>query len=307
MSKFKKLLDLFFTFFKIGALTFGAGYAMISVMQKMFVEKKKYISDEEMINMISIAESTPGAISVNMSTFIGYKIGKFSGALVATLGLVIPSFICIILISLFLNQFKQNIIIAYALKGISACVVVLIFNAFYNFFKKMDKKFLSILIFACSFLVAMFTEIDVIYIILASGIISVVLSAIFQRINYEKNLKAEKLLFAPTNDVSSNENNAKNLKDNFANNAKNLKENCANNNFNKNFNYSKIVRIAENLDVNEKNNKDISVNEKIAENININEKTIKNLDVNDKTAEDEVYYKEYSKELRANFDEEDKK
>ena len=100
----KKLLELFLTFFKIGAFTFGGGYAMIPVIEDICVEKKRWITHEDMVNVTVIAESTPGPIAINCATFVGFQRGKFWGAVAATLGVVLPSFIIIYIISMFFNN-----------------------------------------------------------------------------------------------------------------------------------------------------------------------------------------------------------
>ena len=101
LENLKRILRLFLVFFKIGLFTFGGGYAMIAVMEREFVEKKGWINHEEFLDIIGIAESSPGPLAVNSATFIGYKYGKFFGALFATLGVVLPSFIIIFAISFF--------------------------------------------------------------------------------------------------------------------------------------------------------------------------------------------------------------
>ena len=112
--------DLFSTFFKIGAFTFGGGYAMIPLIQSDVVEKKGWINEEEMLDMIAIAESTPGVMAVNSATFVGYRIGGFWGSVCATIGVVIPSFFIILLITLFLDKFRSNPWVDAAFKGIRA-------------------------------------------------------------------------------------------------------------------------------------------------------------------------------------------
>ena len=104
MKKVKEYLILFLSMLKIGAFTFGGGYAMIPLLKREFVEKKKWITDEELINMITISESTPGPIAINMATFIGYRLHKIIGAIVSTVGMVIPSFLVIVIIITFLDN-----------------------------------------------------------------------------------------------------------------------------------------------------------------------------------------------------------
>ena len=144
------LLELFFTFAKIGLFTFGGGYAMISIIENQCVERKKWISSDEMMNMTVIAESTPGPIAINCSTFAGYKRAGIPGAFAATLGMVMPSFIVIYFISMYLDNFLELRIIANAFKGIKIGVGFLILNAGITMLKKMPKKKLSKVIMICS-------------------------------------------------------------------------------------------------------------------------------------------------------------
>ncbi len=144
------LLDLFLTFFKIGLFTFGGGYAMISVIDYNCVEKKKWITNEEMMDVTVIAESTPGPISINCASFVGYKQAGILGAVMATLGVIVPSFIIIYIISMFLNNFLELTVVANAFRGIKIAVGLLIVSAGYNMLKKMEKKALSMGILVCA-------------------------------------------------------------------------------------------------------------------------------------------------------------
>ena len=132
------LFDLFLTFAKIGLFTFGGGYAMISIIENNCVERKQWITHDEMMTVI--AESTPGPIAINCATFTGYKKAGFSGALVATLGMIVPSFVVIYLISVFLDNFLELTIMAHAFKGIKIAVGILILDAAITMIKKMHKK-----------------------------------------------------------------------------------------------------------------------------------------------------------------------
>ena len=134
------LLDLFLTFAKIGMFTFGGGYAMISLIENTCVENKKWITHDEMMTLTVIAESTPGPIAINCATYVGYKKGKIPGAIVSTLGMVLPSFIIIYLISRFLNHFLEITWVANAFKGIKIAVGILIVDAAVKMLKKMKKK-----------------------------------------------------------------------------------------------------------------------------------------------------------------------
>ena len=139
------LIDLFCTFAKIGMFTFGGGYAMISLIENICVENKKWITHDEMMMVTVIAESTPGPIAINCATFVGYKKGKLPGAIAATLGMVLPSFVIIYLISKFLNYFLEITWVANAFKGIKIAVGLLIVDAAVKMLKKMKKKPMQII------------------------------------------------------------------------------------------------------------------------------------------------------------------
>ena len=153
------LLDLFLTFAKIGLFTFGGGYAMISMIENNCVERKQWITHDEMMNVTVIAESTPGPIAINCATFTGYKKAGFIGALVATLGIVVPSFVVIYLISIFWDNFLELTIIANAFKGIKTAVGILILDAAVTMIKKLHKKKLPRAIMLCSCVVTLFINI----------------------------------------------------------------------------------------------------------------------------------------------------
>ena len=147
------LLDLFLTFAKIGLFTFGGGYAMISMIEHNCVERKQWITHDEMMNVTVIAESTPGPIAINCATFTGYKKAGFIGALAATLGIIVPSFLVIFLISMFLDNFLELTIIANAFRGIKIAVGILILDAAITMIKKMPKKKPPRTIMICSCIV----------------------------------------------------------------------------------------------------------------------------------------------------------
>ena len=149
----KKIIELFVTFFKIGLFTFGGGYAMISIIEDNCVEKKKWITHDEMMNVTVIAESTPGPIAINCATFVGYKVAGMMGAVFATLGVVLPSFVIILIISFFLDNFLEIPVIANAFMGIKVAVGILILNAGITMLKKMKKKLLPRVIMVCSLII----------------------------------------------------------------------------------------------------------------------------------------------------------
>ena len=142
----KKYLSLFLTMLKIGLFTFGGGYAMIALLENEFVEKKKYIGKDEFLDMVALAESTPGPIAINSATYLGYQRLGILGSVVATIGVVIPSFVIIFTISLFFDAFLSLTLVEYAFRGIQACVVYLIFSAGLKMLKSMKKTAFSVII-----------------------------------------------------------------------------------------------------------------------------------------------------------------
>lgn len=139
MRKLKSLFRLFLSMFKIGLFTFGGGYAMINLLDNEFVNNKKWINSDEFLDLVAIAESTPGPIAINCSTYIGYKREGILGAIAATIGMCLPSFVIIYCISLFFDKFLSIIWVSAAFKGIQACVVFLIFSAGVKMLKKVKK------------------------------------------------------------------------------------------------------------------------------------------------------------------------
>ena len=134
------LIDLFLCFFKIGLFTFGGGYAMIALIENACVEEKKWITHDEMMNITVIAESTPGPIAINCATFVGYRQKGILGAIAATIGVVLPSFIIIYLIALYFNKFLEIPLIANAFQGIKAAVGIIILDAGIKMYKKIPQK-----------------------------------------------------------------------------------------------------------------------------------------------------------------------
>ena len=142
----KKHLNLFLTMLKIGLFTFGGGYAMIALLENEFVSKKKWIEKDEFLDMVAIAESTPGPIAINASTYIGYKMLGFLGSFIATIAVCIPSFVIIYTISLFFDTFLSLTLVSYAFRGIQVCVIWLILSAGLKMLKQMKKTPLNIVI-----------------------------------------------------------------------------------------------------------------------------------------------------------------
>ena len=144
------LTDLFFTFAKIGLFSFGGGYAMIPLIENICVDRKKWITHDEMMTVTVLAESTPGPVAINCSTFVGFRQAGFSGAFIATLGMILPSFIVIYLLSMFLNDWLEITIVAKAFRGIKIAVGILILNAGIRMMKKMRGGVMTKTIMVCS-------------------------------------------------------------------------------------------------------------------------------------------------------------
>ena len=183
MKKSKLILTLFLSFFKIGAFTFGGGYAMLSLLENEFVEKKKWLTKDEFLDMVAISESTPGPIAINAATYIGYKLIGLSGAIVATVAVCIPSFVIIYLISLFFDAFLSFTAVAYAFRGIQVCVIYLILSAGARMLSAVKKKPMHIFIFSTvTVLMIAFSIFAVsfssIFYILASAVVGLICYAI---------------------------------------------------------------------------------------------------------------------------------
>ena len=146
MKKLKTALQLFWTMFKIGLFTFGGAYAMIGILERELVERKKWIEHDEFLDLITIAESTPGPIAINSSTYIGYKRCGVLGSVFSTLGVAMPSFIIIFLISIFYDAFIKIVAVNYAFKGIQACVCFLILSAGIKMLKKIKHTAFNIIL-----------------------------------------------------------------------------------------------------------------------------------------------------------------
>ena len=180
-NKMKLLLKLFLTFFKIGAFTFGGGYAMIPLIQKETVETNKWISDDDILEIIAIAESTPGPIAINSATFVGYKVCGFCGSFFATLGVVLPSFIIILAISYVLREFQDIKAVKYAFNGIRAGVLALLIKAIISMYKKVQKNLVSYIVMAFSFIIVAFFDINVLFVIIGCALIGLFYSLYAKR------------------------------------------------------------------------------------------------------------------------------
>ena len=170
----KELWELFKVFAQIGVLTFGGGYAMLPMIQEEIVDKRGWATDEEILDYYAIGQSTPGIISVNTATFIGYKRKGILGAIVATLGIVFPSIVIITVIAIFFDQFEHYQIVQHAFAGIRVAVAALILNAIISMWQNAIKDYLGIIIFLLSFAVVAFLDISPIWVVIISFLFGVI-------------------------------------------------------------------------------------------------------------------------------------
>jgi chromate transporter len=190
---FKLLWEIFVTFFKISPITFGGGFAMIPILETEMVEKKKWIDKEKIVDIFAVAQSVPGAIAVNSSIFLGYQVAGVAGAVAAMLGMVIPTFIIIIILGLALVSFQNNHYVQAALKGIRPVVVALIASAAYKMGKVsiVDKTCWTLFSISAISLV-IFSKLNIIFVILSGALAGIVIVNVKEFLNKSKNLSLSK-------------------------------------------------------------------------------------------------------------------
>ena len=180
-NKWKTLWQVFATFFKIGAFTFGGGYAMIPLIQRETVENKKWVTEDDILEIIAIAESTPGPIAINSATFVGYRTCGVLGSAAATLGVVLPSFAIIFAISFVLRQFQELKAVQYAFNGIRAGVMALLCKALWGMYKKNKKNWASYTVMAGSFLLTAIVDVSVLPVLAGCAVFGLVTAKIMER------------------------------------------------------------------------------------------------------------------------------
>lgn len=176
IDKIKNLFNLYFSFAKIGTFTIGGGLAMMPMMQSELIEKRKWITDEELIDYYAVGQSTPGIVAVNVATFVGYKQMGIIGGIFATLGMVSPSLVIIMILASLINSINDFPIIQKALKGINVAVAALLTSTIINFMKKTIKKFTNAIFMMISFLLVFVFKLPSFWIILFALLIGVVLT-----------------------------------------------------------------------------------------------------------------------------------
>lgn len=179
--KLRVLWQVFLSFFKIGAFTFGGGYAMIPLIQNEAVEKRHWVTDEDILEVVAIAESTPGPIAINSATFVGYKAAGILGSVCATLGVVLPSFIIILILSFVLRQFQEVQAVQYAFQGIRAGVLALLIKALWTMYKKSPKGWPAYVVMGGSFILTAIFDVNVLFVIIGCAVFGVVTSLYLER------------------------------------------------------------------------------------------------------------------------------
>lgn len=177
----KKLINMFVAFAKVGCFTFGGGYAMLPMLQREIVEKNKWATEEELVDYFAIGQCTPGIIAVNTATFVGFKAAGILGGIVATLGLVFPSLVIIMVIAAFIRNFMDIEVVQNALKGIQVCVCALILDAKIRLGKKTLSDKYCVLIFLVAFFAAQFSGISTIFVIIGAGMLGILISILKNR------------------------------------------------------------------------------------------------------------------------------
>ena len=209
-EKFISALRLFATFFKIGLFSFGGGYAMFTMIEREVVEKHKYLTHDELMDVFAIAESTPGAVAVNVATFVGTRVAGIFGGIFTTFGLMLPSVIIIMALSYVIDLVRDNKWVEYLFKGIRAGVLVLIAKAVLSFFRSMRKDWFDFVLLIAAFLIAFLTEVSVIYIIIGTIVICILALVIKNAIAKKKKGETtdDENKDNSNTDVETNENSA---------------------------------------------------------------------------------------------------
>ena len=170
----KKSLKLFLSIFKIGTFTFGGGYAMIPLIEEEVVVNKGWISKEEFWDILVVSQSLPGALAVNTSVFLGYKIGGFIGAMVALLAVILPSFLIILIIAVFFMKFRDNYYVNAAFKGITAAVPMLVLIGAISLSKGLEKNIRTLITIIVGIIALAFFNIHPVLVIIISGLYGVI-------------------------------------------------------------------------------------------------------------------------------------
>lgn len=172
------LFEMFLTFFKIGAFTFGGGYAMIPIIQEEIAIKRKWMNEDEFLDAIALAQGAPGAVAINVSIYVGYRLKGISGAIIATLGTVLPSFFIILFVAIFFFQYRDNPIIEKVFLGIRPAIVALIVSAVYKLTQTAKLGYIAMAVALVAALIIVFLGVNPIYLIIGGALVSVVINKV---------------------------------------------------------------------------------------------------------------------------------
>lgn len=174
----KELLQLYISFFRIGALTFGGGLAMLPMLKFELVEKRKWITEEELLDCYAIGQCTPGIIAINTATFVGYKKKRTMGGIFSTLGMVTPSLVIITILAQFLKAYMENVWVRHAFNGVRGAVCALMINTVYSLAKKNLKSAFAFIVCGAAIVAAMFTPIPTVVIVIISAVVGILFEKI---------------------------------------------------------------------------------------------------------------------------------
>jgi chromate transporter len=169
-SKTHVLADLFLTFFKIGAFTIGGGLAMLPIIEREIVDKKQYINKEEIVDAFAVAQSLPGIVAINSAIYVGYRIAGVIGALATALGVILPSFISIIIIAMLFTSISGNLYVEKALTGVKAGVAGIIAVAVVNLGKKVIKNLFSVVLAVIAFILAIWLDVSIVFLVIGGAL-----------------------------------------------------------------------------------------------------------------------------------------
>ena len=177
----RELWNLFALFFKIGLFTFGGGYAMLPLLKAELVNKRRFVNEQELLDLYSIGQCTPGIIAINVATFIGYRQKGVCGAIITTLGMVLPSLVIIVLIASVLQNFADNRYVAYAFAGIRICVAALIADVLFDLTRKNIQNWQNILIFIGALVLLVGLSLSAVWIVIIAGMTALIFSEVRRR------------------------------------------------------------------------------------------------------------------------------
>ncbi len=209
MNKFRRLVNLYFVFFKIGITTFGGGIAMLPILERELIDKRKWTTKDEMLDYYAIAQTTPGVIAVNVSTFLGYKQEGAIGGIIATLGVVAPSIVIITLIAHFLGYLEQIVWFKKAFAGIDVAVAALLSQATISFARRSIKNFFGAILFIAAFILIFFFNVSTGWVIISAAVIGIVESFITGKDTAKKNLRKSQKSEKEKNSLEKKDNDTK--------------------------------------------------------------------------------------------------